>query len=349
VNLIKMTKRERVSAALADQPVDRPPVSAWRHFVAEEGSPETLAAATLDFHNTFDWDWIKINPRATYYAEAWGNTYDFSDYAGVYPLITGGPLATPGDLAAIRPVDPGAGVFGEQLELLKLVVGGAAGAHCLQTVFSPLSVLAFLSEALNPPSPAEHSVERVLGAHISGVRRLIDADPQGVHAALSTITQSLAAYSSLCIAAGASGIFYAIVRMARRAALSREQYTEFGVPYDLQLLQAVQGAPFNLLHICGPQVYFDQVIEYPVQAINWSTTGQGNPKLRLASQLTPMALVGGVDEELISTGTPEQVAAAARDALEVTGGRHFLLGPGCSIKPPIPEANLRALRQAVER
>ncbi len=38
--------------------------------------PTDLAQATIAFAKKYDWDWIKINPRATYLAETFGNTYD---------------------------------------------------------------------------------------------------------------------------------------------------------------------------------------------------------------------------------------------------------------------------------
>jgi len=74
---MSMNKHERVAAALAGEAVDRRPVSAWRHFVDREQNADDLSAAMLEFQRTFDWDWVKVNPRATYFAEAWGNTYDF--------------------------------------------------------------------------------------------------------------------------------------------------------------------------------------------------------------------------------------------------------------------------------
>jgi len=40
--------------------------------------------------------------------------------------------------------------------------------------------------------------------------------------------------------------------------MTEEQYEQFGVPYDLRVLSAVQGRPgFNLLHLCADNVFFD--------------------------------------------------------------------------------------------
>ena len=339
-----MSKRERVEAALKGEATDRVPVSAWRHFVPDEISVEQLAAASLRHFHEFDWDWLKLNPRATYYAEAWGNRYDFGDYQSVFPRLLGGPLGSPADLDGIAPVSPTGGVFGEHLDLVRRVKAGIGEAHFVQTVFSPLSVLAFLLA-----HPERHDAEGLLQAQYDGLRHAIAENPQGVHHALAVITDVLAAYAAAAVDAGASGIFFAIVKLARQGVLSESEYARFGRPYDLRVLQAVQGAPFNLLHVCGPRVYFDSVLDYPVHAINWATLNQDNPTVGSAQCLTQRALIGGVDElSTLQTGTPDEVIAEAQAAIRATGGRRFLLAPGCGTRMDVPAANLHALRRAVE-
>lgn len=336
-------KRERVDAALKGEAVDRVPVSAWRHFVADELSPVTLAAASLQHFHEFDWDWLKVNPRATYYAEAFGNAYDFNQYDSVYPKRIAGPLRTPADLEKVKVVSGTGGVFAEQLELVRLIKAGIGDAHFVQTVFSPLSVLGFLTA-----NPKVHTAANAVQAQAEGVRRYIQENPQAAHAALKNIATTLAQYAAATVEAGASGLFFAIVKLARHGILTLAEYEEFGKPYDLQVLQAVQGAPFNLLHICGPSVYFNSTANYPVHAINWASVNQHNPTIAEATQLTRQALIGGVDEDgVLQTGTPTQVIQEAQAAIRATGGKHFLLSPGCGTHD-VPDANLRALRQAAD-
>ena len=343
--MAQLSKRERVEAALQGQPVDRVPVSAWRHFIPDELSTDTLAQASLKHFNDYDWDWMKVNPRATYYAEAWGNQYDFTQYARVYPKRVGGPIESAADLAKIREVDPADGVFAEQLELMRKIKAGIDGAHFVQTVFSPLSVLSFLAA-----HPQTHSDVAAVQAQYDGLRQMIQENPRGVHEALKNIAATLAGYAARVVDAGASGLFFAIVKLARKDILSREEFEEFGKPYDLQVLRAVQGAPFNLLHICGPAVYFQSVQDYPVHAINWAAIGQQNPTVSEAIRQTDKAIIGGVDEEgVLQSGTPEEVIQEALEAIRVTGGRRFLLSPGCGTGMNVPPANLHALRQAADR
>ncbi len=342
--MTQLSKRERVEAALRGETVDRVPVAAWRHFLAEEGRADTLAAISLKHFADFDWDWLKVNPRATYYAEAWGNRYDFSRYDSVLPALIDGPLNTPADLEKITPISPTGGVFAEQLELVRLIKAGIGDAHFLQTVFSPLSVLAFLVAR-----PERHTIESAVQAQYDGLRRYMRENPAGIHEALRTIAATLGQYAAATVEAGASGIFFAIVKLAREGVLTEAEFAEFGEPYDQQVLAAVESAPFNLLHICGPYAYFDAVRDYPVHALNWATIGQHNPSLAEASTRTAKTLVGGVDEVgTLQTGTPNAVIAEALTAIRATQGRHLLLTPGCGTNVDVPDANLHALRRAAD-
>src|SRR5688500_5308457 len=70
-----MSKKERVRAALRGEAVDHVPVSLWGHDFLREWSAAELAAQTLEPYRAHDWDFIKLNPRWTFFAEAWGNTY----------------------------------------------------------------------------------------------------------------------------------------------------------------------------------------------------------------------------------------------------------------------------------
>lgn len=338
----QLSKRERVDAALKGEAVDRVPVSAWRHFLDEENDPNTLAQVSLKHFHDFDWDWLKVNPRATYYAEAWGNQYDFTDYDSVIPRLIDGPLHSPADLEKIQSINPTAGVFAEHLELTRLVRAGIGGAPFLQTVFSPLSVLSFLTAR-----PETHSIEAFGKAQYAGVRQFINERPKEAHEALKNIADTLGKFAAANIDEGASGIFFAIVKIARQGVLTEAEFEEFGKPYDLQVLKAIENAPFNMLHICGPYAYFDAVTDYPVQAINWATIGQNNPTVQDAQSKTGQALVGGVDElGALQTGAPQAVIDEALDAIRATNGRHFLLAPGCGTNVDVPSENLHALRRA---
>ena len=119
--MAEMTKKQRVRAALAGEPVDRPPASMWGHDFMRERTPEDLVAATLEQHRAYDWDFIKLNPRASYFAEAWGSEYGPPTEEQAGPA-TSHAVTSVEDLAALRPVNALGGVFEEHLTALSLLL-----------------------------------------------------------------------------------------------------------------------------------------------------------------------------------------------------------------------------------
>ena len=327
-----MTKIERVRAALQGGELDRVPVSFWGHDFLREWSAEGTAAAMLDAFRRYDWDYMKVNPRATYYAEAWGCTYRPSGNASRGPETVDHVLKSASDLERIGSLDGRQGPFAEQLQALRLIGDGLRGeALFIQTVFSPLAVIG-----------------RLANGDLAAVRRYMEEAPQALHGALRVVAETLARYASACLEAGAGGIFFATVDWATHDNATPEQYDEFARPYDLQVLEAVRGADFNVFHVCRQNNMLDRLWDYPVHAFNWASTQPGNPSLAEALEKTGRAVMGGVSERTtLMEGTPEQVAAEVREALAETGGRRHVLAPGCSVAPQVPEANLRAAAEAV--
>jgi len=333
-----LSKRERVYAALTGTP-DRVPVSAWAHLLPDETTGEGLARATLRWARDYDWDWVKVNPRATVFAEGFGARFDLNTYYGVLPRLTA--PTRPFDLADLAEGDPGSGVWAEHLEVLQTLKKGL-DAPFVQTLFSPLSTLGFLVGR-----PTATTQQGVADAHSSTLLNLIRTSPRVVHQALEVVTRGLERLARASVEAGADGLFFAITKLARHGVLTPEEFATFGKPYDLRVLKAAEGARFNLLHLCGARVYWDQALDYPVHALNWAAVGQNNPTVVEARKTTNLALVGGLDEvELLQKGSPEAVEAAAREALAAAPSK-FLLAPGCCVEPDAPVANLKALRRSV--
>jgi uroporphyrinogen decarboxylase len=328
-----VNKIERVEAALRGAEVDRAPISFWGHSYLKEWSAEGLAEAMLDNYRTYDWDFMKVNPRASYHVEDWGARLQRPSDPNHGPTFVQVPVQSADDWRSLRPLDPHAGVLGEQLDALRLIRAGLRGeAYFIQTIFSPLSIAKYLVG--NRPEPVKQSI----------------ADrPQALRAALDVITQTFATYSQACLEAGASGIFFATTGWASSDQLTQDEYRAWGREYDLRLLDAVPGtAPFNVLHNCGDHIFFDLLADYPVQAISWAATLPGNPSLGEGKQRSDKAVMGGVSEKTtLPDGTPEQVAAEVEAALRETGGRRVLIAPGCSIPPRTPKANLEAAAAVV--
>ena len=325
-----MTKRERVMAALHGKPVDRVPFAFWLHNFATENSAEGLTAETVRLGKTFDWDYLKPQSRAQCFAEMWGLRYQPSGKQAVQYTVTHSPVADADGLRRLAPADPRTASLGEQLEALR-AIRNAVGPDTpiIWTIFSPLMILPMLLRG---------GREQALG--------LLRSEPAAVEHAFAAMTETLAAYARDCLAAGADGLFYA-TNMATRDLITREECRRFQRPYDLRILDAVAAAPFNLLHVCGTGVHFDEFTDYPVTALSWATVPE-NPTLAEAHRKTGRAVVGGLPAKPgIASMTAEALAERTRSAIREMDGRWLLLGPDCSINPDTPEALMHAVGAVV--
>lgn len=340
-----MTHWERIEAVLAGQRPDRPPVTAWRHFPGQEYPPEKQVAAHLAFQAEYDWDLVKLQPSSVHFAEAWGAEYDYARYRGNHPELIRPAVAGPDELGRITVVPGDTGPFAAQLQVIRtLRQTWGKEVPLIQTVFSPLSVVETLLGGLRK-SRAESRLAQCLASH--GV---------AVHHATAAVATTLVDYSRQALSAGADGIFFAITGLARAAYLTQAEYAAFGRPYDLQVLAAIGDARLNVLHICGPEVYFDDFLHYPVPILSWAASQPGNPSVTEALRRStnpgdstgPHTLMGGVDDDAVLLGgTAAAVNDAVRATLAACGGLRLIVAPECSYPPDTPAANVRALRSAV--
>ncbi len=165
-----MNKCERVDAALRGQPVDRVPISFWGHDYLREWSAEGLASAMLDNYRRYDWDYMKVNPRASYHVEDWGAELKPSGDPNKGPLWIRPAVTTTSDWRELRPLEPDRGVLGEQLEALRLIRDGLAGeAYFIQTIFSPLSIAKYLVG--NDPAPVKAAIATIPDGSARRARR----------------------------------------------------------------------------------------------------------------------------------------------------------------------------------
>lgn len=325
-----MTKRERVTAALRGAAVDRVPLAFWLHNFATENSAKGLAEETLRLLRRFDWDFLKPQSRAQCFAEMWGLTYTPSAERARSFSVTHAPVADAGDLARLCPADPRTGALGEQLEALRLIRAAVGpDVPIIWTVFAPIMVLPMLCRG---------GRDQALG--------LARSAPRETEHALGVMADTLAEYAQACLAAGADGLFYA-TNVATRSLMSADECRRWQRPWDLRVLGSVVMAPFNLLHICGSDILFEEFADYPVTAFSWATV-PGNPSLATLHERTGRAVVGGLPAKPeIGSRSADDLVARTRRALDEMTGRWLLLGPDCSINPDTPEPLLDSVGEAV--
>ncbi len=324
-----MTKRERIEAALARKPVDRPPVAFWRHVPDVDHTAPGLAQAMLDFHRHWDLDLIKVMSSGVYCVEDWGCKVAYTGSPNGAKQCTEHAIKHARDWARIEPLDPGAGALGRELEAVRLIARGRPDdAPVLHTVFSPLTI----------------------ARKLAGDRLKDDLlrSPEAVFHALDAIAETVIRYIHAALAAGADGIFFA-TQTASLEILSRDEYLRFSAPYTQRVLDDIEGAcPFTLLHVHGKDILFDQLASLPVQALNWHDRLTA-PSLADGQRLFAGAVVGGLSEwQTLRRGPGEAVAVEVRDALRQTGGVGIILAPGCVLPLDVPEAWLSAVVETVK-
>lgn len=329
-----MSKKERIDAILVGEPVDRIPVSFWRHFYEWEDTPRGLADAMLLFQENYDWDFMKVNPRASYHHEDWGTSYKFFKDGKTKPERMEYPVKKLTDLGKIKPLDPlKSKVLKDHIDALHYINKGLSGKmYFLMTVFTPLSIVADLAE--NKEIFKEYMLE----------------DPSLVKNAIEAVTLTFEKFIEEILNVGISGLFYATTHWGTYDRLTDEEFNEFSRPYDMRILKLVRDCPFNILHVCKSRNMLERLADYPVHAFNWDSTDPSNKSLWEGKEILKKTVIGGIDHvRTLPKGTPDDCVKQAEIAMEKLGTTGWILSGGCTFEPGVPSSNLKALREWVDK
>ncbi|MBI4635462.1 MAG: uroporphyrinogen decarboxylase [Candidatus Rokubacteria bacterium] len=325
-----MTKRERVAAALATRPVDRPPIAFWRHVPEVDHTARGLAEAMLAFHRRWDLDFIKIMSTGVYCVEDWGCKVAYTGSPGGAKQCTEHAVRRRADWQRITPLDPGAGALGRELEALRLIVKGwHDDAPVLHTLFSPLTI-------------ARKLAGDRLGEDLA-------QEPEAVLPALEAITETMARYAQAALDAGADGLFFA-TQTASPEVATEEEHRRFDTPFARRILEGVRGqSTLTLLHAHGKDIYFDRLTALPVHAMNWHDR-LTRPTLAEARRRWAGTLAGGFGEwATLRRGPAGAIAGEVDDAIRQTGGLGLIVTPGCVLPLDVPDGHLEAAVEAARK
>ncbi len=312
-----MTPSERVHAAVNGEQVDRVPFCFWHHF-KPEGSGEKQAALTMEFfRQKFDLDIVKIMPDLP------------------YPRPDE-PLVEAEQVRMLPKLDLDTPVFQQQLLCIRTLRSQLGPDFPLiATHFSPLTELFYMMGS------KERAIEQ------------LRKQPEPILEGLGTIASNLSHLFQASLETGASGIFFSSMG-ATNADLTRDEYTEFARPYDLQALKGAQDGWLNIVHIHaapdqeGDEIYFEDFLNYPVAVFSWSDRLTG-PSLSEAATMTNKCLMGGLAERgPLTHGGEAEIDNEIMAAVTQTKGHHLILANGCSIPDDTPEEWLYVARRLVD-
>jgi len=324
-----MNHRQRIEAALAGRPTDRPAWGYWQHFPNRDRAPRRLAELMLAQQKELDLDFIKLMPYGLFSVVDWG--VELKMFAGFQdpPVAERLLIREPRDWTGLRPLEGDGGEYAVALEAQRLTLSQVDGSiPVIQTVFSPLT------------SALKMSGEKTLLRHLR-------ESPEVVHRGLAVIAGTTGHFASQAVARGADGVFFAS-QMSTTRLLTPAEHSAFVKPYDHQVLAGIKDRTwFNILHLHGPQPMIDQVLDYPVQALSWHDRDSG-PSLKEVRGMTDKCLVGGVGHMgTLLKGTPREVADQVEDAWQQVDGRGLIVAPGCGDQTRIPWENILQMKKSV--
>jgi len=317
---------------IAGETPDRYAASFWRHFYHMEHDAEGTVDAMLGFQKEFDWDFMKINPRADYHVEGWGLKSEWSHDEFKKHRKLSFPIKTVEDWATIKPLSLSSPALAEHLKVVSMIRKKSdRELPVLMTVFTPLAVAGRMVE--NKAILIEH-----LRQH-----------PETVEKGLRAITDTFVKFASELRNAGADGLFFATTHWASSETITWEEYQRFGVPYDLEVIRAAEPDAINLLHVCDPSNYLTEMskLDYHAQLYNWDSDDPTNLPLDKADELLrDKVIVGGVDREgWLLHGNPEEIAYRIDELKDRHPRSHLIIGSGCTFPPEVPIANLHTIRE----
>ncbi len=326
----KYSPRERIEIIIKGEKPDRFATSLWRHFFHLESSAEKMAGAMIEYQNRYDWVFMKINPRASFHTEDWGNQFEWSTDEYAKHKHTKYAVNSPEDWDKIEILPTTAPVLTEHLKAISLIRKKCGpDLPILMTVFNPVGI----------------------------ARRLVDdrdkffeqlkTFPEKVTGAIERITKTFESYAAEIRNAGADGLFFATLDIACAEAIPYEQYNSLCRPYDLRILRAAGNNALNLLHVCADNNYLKELSDYPVSLVNWNSSDPTNVNLEDSFNfLGDKTAVGGLDHTgWLLYGSPAEVKQEVNKIKERMAGKRFIFGPGCTIDARIPHENIKAVRE----
>jgi uroporphyrinogen decarboxylase len=282
----------------------------------------------LNWQRIYNYDLVKVTPASSFSVKDWGVEDNWEGNTEGTRRYVRRVINNPKDWEKITELDPFAPHLSAQLECLKIIKKRIdPETPFIQTIFNPLSQ----------------------AKHLAGNDTLVThmrLYPETVLKALEIIARSTQQFVEAAMAMGIDGIFFA-VQHAQASLLTIDEYQTFGLPFDQRVIEPAKGSWLNMLHLHGRDVYFSLLSRLPFPIINWHDR-ETAPDLNEAAKIFPGVVCGGLKQNSLVYGTPEDIRKEAKSAINSTGGRRMILSTGCVVHVIAPHGNLIAARESVE-
>lgn len=325
-----MNSYKRIQAMMDNRNIDRPCLSLWKHFPIIDTFPDKFIRKTISFQKEYGWDFIKICHHGLYSIEDWGSSIKWPKHGMERGIVEDFAIKREKDWNNIKLLSPHQGALERELVSTKGIVEEIQKeTPVVSTVFSPLTTAFKMSGDLI----FEH----------------IKQQSYSLMKALETIKKTTLSFTEELVKIGVDGIFFA-TQLATHDKLSVKDYTRFGREFDIPILETIKKKTwFNILHLHGTKPMFNELEDYPVQAINWHDR-RSSVTLKQAREKTDKVLIGGIDEYgVLKRGIESEIKEQAQDALYQAGTGKIILGPGCVVPLDVEEKNFHLLMKIVEQ
>jgi len=304
-------------------------VRAKHSFLEICKTPELAAEVSIQPFRVLGVDAVIVFSDILIVAEAMGMGLDVPDLG---PVLAN-PVRDGAAIARLRDFDPSCETR---------FVGDAIRTIC-QEVGATAPVIGF---AAAPWTLACYMIEGQTRGNISRAKAMLREQPRIVADLLERIARATAKYLGSQIAAGAAAVQLFDTWAGE---LTPREYDQFELPAIQMILGELETygglstrAP-KILFAKGSTAHLESMAKTgaDVLSVDWNTD-LADARRRLGDRV---ALQGNVDPAILLT-SEDQVRAAARQAVEKTGGSGHILNLGHGILPTTPVANARAFVEA---
>ncbi len=292
-----MNKKERIDAVLAGKEPDRAPFTFWYHFGNQYAPGEDYANSIIKFYKFFDLDLLKVM-----------NDYHYPNPEG-YDVVKDAQglkkvgYATPEDDTVVEQI--------KAIEIIAKEVGDEV--YIIDTLFDPWQQL----------------VRHLCGEYQYGLTQTCEKE---LLEALDRVCDFDIEYTKATVNAGADGVFLAIQGSDELVPGGYETYQKFIKPQAIKILNAIKDvSKFNILHICGQDIYTEGIEDFPVDVISFADRSDRNPSLQEVKDRTGKVVMGGMDQLKVNRMSLDALNENADIMLKECGKSHAIAAIGCSI------------------